>query len=254
MALVSDFNPNSVEGTQELDSGDLQRVVMTNNVSADDVTVSKYSTTSVQVLVEDSEGNEQLCVATCNFGSVTTSSVESVNGETGQIVLTGEDINVNTDEDAPTIADDLLVVKTDIGTLSTGLETAQNDIDGLGDQVSAIEGKIPDDASTENQLVTSSDIANFLDKTDTNDQTIAGNVDIQADLTVMGDAIFETANPICEATETYGNLDDGALVTKSNVESRVSGILPAYPSEDGTYVLKYVLEDGVGTLSWVLEE
>lgn len=249
--LISQFNGQNVEGVQETATGAFQRVVMTTAMEGTTILSGKKS---VEVLVEDDQGNEQLCVATVNFGTVGSASIESVNGETGVIVLTGEDIKVDSDASAPTIADDLLVAKSDIETLSTGLATAQNDIDGLGDQVSSIEGKIPDSASTENQLATASDIANFLDKTDTNDQTIAGNIDLQADLTVMGDAIFETANPICQATETYGNLDDGALVTKSNVESRVSGILPEYPNVDGTYVLKFVLDGGVGSLSWVKEE
>lgn len=171
------------------------------------------------------------------------SEIAKINGVLpvgNEVTLTGANINATVGGTADSVTSHLSTIKTDV--------------DDLGDQVAAIEGKIPSGASTTNQLAAKSDLANLLDKTSTSEHTIAGNIDLQADLKVMGDAIFETANPICQGTETYANLDDSALVTKSNVESRVSGILPEYPSEDGTYVLKFVLDGGVGSLSWVKEE
>lgn len=44
---------------------------------------------------------------------------------------------------------------------TTVTDTLRNDVDGLGDQVSDIEGKIPGDASTSNQLATKADLANI---------------------------------------------------------------------------------------------
>jgi hypothetical protein len=249
--LISQFNGQSVEGVQETEGGEFQRVVMTTAMEG---TTTLSGKKSVEVLVKDENDNEQLCVATVNFGTVSSASVESVNGKTGVIVLTGEDIDVNTDEGSRTIEDEFVVVNQDLDTLGEGLSTAQNDIDELGDQVSTIEGKIPDSAATTNQLVTASDIANFLDKTSTEEQSIAGNVSIDADLEVMGDTIFSTANPTCGTSAGYSDLDNGALPTKAQVESRIAALLPAYPSEDGTYGIELVVEDGVPTLSWVAKE
>ncbi|MBQ0113357.1 MAG: hypothetical protein KBT03_09530 [Bacteroidales bacterium] len=194
------------------------------------------------------------------------SEIAKINGVLpvgNEVTLTGANINATVDGEVDSITDHLNTIKEDLGDLGTQVATIEGKIPdsasttnqlATASDISGITSKIPSGASSSNKLATASDIANFLDKTSTEEQTLSGNLAIEADLSVMGDAIFETANPICQGTETYGNLDDGALVTKANVESRVSGILPEYPSEDGTYVLKFVLDGGVGSLSWVKEE
>lgn len=66
-----------------------------------------------------------------------TGAVHSVNGKTGAVKITIADLGAASADEVSTI---------------------KNDQDELGDQVSAIEGKIPGSASTTNQLATASDI------------------------------------------------------------------------------------------------
>lgn len=75
-------------------------------------------------------------------------AVASVNGQTGEVVLTAEDIKA-------TFAGEEESVQVAIDTLKT-------DQGDLGDQVSAIESKIPADASESNQLVTNVDLGGYL--------------------------------------------------------------------------------------------
>lgn len=209
--LISQFSGQSVEGVQETSTGAFQRVVMTTAMEG---TTTLSGKKSVEVLVKDDQDNEQLCVATVNFGTVSPASVESINGKTGVIVLTGEDIDVNTDTGAKTIDEEFTEVNTSLGTLGTGLTTAQGNIGTLQTKVSGIEDKIPTDASTSNKLATASDITGITEKIPS------------------------------------GASSSNKLATASDV----AGVLPEYPTDDGSYVLKYVVEDGVGTLSWVKEE
>lgn len=81
----------------------------------------------------------------------TSVAVSSVNGQTGEVVLTAEDINVSFAEEEETI--------------QTAISTLKEDQGDLGDQVSTIEGKIPESASTENPLATKQDLNGYLPAT-----------------------------------------------------------------------------------------
>ena len=74
--------------------------------------------------------------------------VASVNGQTGEVVLTAEDINVNFAEEETT--------------LQVAVDTLKEDQGQIGDQLQGIEEKIPEAASTENQLATKQDLNGYL--------------------------------------------------------------------------------------------
>lgn len=77
--------------------------------------------------------------------------VASVNGQTGEVILTAEDINVNFAEEETT--------------LQVAVDTLKEDQGQIGDQLQGIEEKIPEAASTENQLATKQDLNGYLPTT-----------------------------------------------------------------------------------------
>jgi len=75
--------------------------------------------------------------------------VSSVNGQKGNVVLTGADINATLTGDGDPVT----------ATVTDHLQTLKNDEAALGTQVSGIEEKIPAKASSTNQLATMEDIS-----------------------------------------------------------------------------------------------
>lgn len=75
-------------------------------------------------------------------------AVQSVNGKTGAVMLTGDDISSTLTGSGESIT----------ATITEHLQTLKNDENELGTQVSGIEEKIPSKASAKNQLATMEDV------------------------------------------------------------------------------------------------
>lgn len=125
-----------------------------------------------------------------------------------------------------------------IATNTGNIATLRNDVDGLGDQVSDIKGKIPQNATASNQLATKADLVNKQDTlvSGTNIKTVngesllgSGNVQIDAGGAMPVGAIFTTprTGTIEGAVEANGgeyNIADysgegsiGALLTAGSI-------------------------------------
>lgn len=90
-------------------------------------------------------------------------AVDSVNGKTGAVVLTGADINVSTD-DTTTVSDKLTTLETNVDTMGGTVETLDNDVEELGTQVAEIQttvNAIPNTYATKAEIpVATSDLTN----------------------------------------------------------------------------------------------
>lgn len=124
MALTGQYTTQSIENVQITDSGN-QRVVLSVPVSG---TVGALNTQEPTVLVDDGNGNKQLAMAVVNFGTVSASSLESVNGETGAVVLNGTNIEATVGGATDTVENHLNTIKTDLGDLGDDLTDLGNDV------------------------------------------------------------------------------------------------------------------------------
>lgn len=93
---------------------------------------------------------------------------------------------IDAEATARTSADDAL--QTSITKNASDITTLRNDVDGLGDQVSDIEGKIPGNASTSNQLATKADVTGL----ETSLATVAttGSYNDLGDKPTIGNAVL----------------------------------------------------------------
>ncbi len=121
------------------DNGDL---AVRTVAATEQATSSEYD----DLYARTTDGKRALRVV--GAGGSTGGAVDSVNGQTGAVILTGADINSTlTGTGDPVTA-----------TVTEHLQTLKNDESELGAQVSGIEEKIPAKASAQDQLATQSDI------------------------------------------------------------------------------------------------
>lgn len=116
MANITPHSVTSFEGVDASESGK-QRFIFTSPLNYKIVSEPKHN--SFQVITEDEKGNKQRAIATVSLGSISTSSVESVNGNVGVISLDGSNINCTYSGNLCTINNALEEIKADIDTLNT---------------------------------------------------------------------------------------------------------------------------------------
>lgn len=142
MAILTPFNELSTEAVQVTDSGDKQRVVYTNQISGN---VTSYNELSAEVVV-DVNGNKQRAIPVVSLGVVDSLAVESVNSQTGVVVLTAEDIETSNGNN---VSQDITTIKNDLGDLGEQVLTLQgvvnslvNDIDGVATALDELNGEV----------------------------------------------------------------------------------------------------------------
>lgn len=142
MAILTPFNELSTEAVQVTDSGDKQRVVYTRQI---DGNVTSYNELSAEVVV-DVDGNKQRAIPVVSLGVVDSLAVESVNSQTGVVVLTAEDIETSNGNN---VLQDITTIKNDLGDLGEQVLTLQgvvnslvNDIDGVATALDELNGEV----------------------------------------------------------------------------------------------------------------
>ena len=213
MALTGKYNTNSIENVQITDSGK-QRVVLSVPVNG---TIESVNMKEPTVLVDDGNGNKQLALAVVNFGTVSESSLESVNGETGAVVLEGSDIESIVGGSIDTVENHLNTIKADLGDIGDDLTELRNDIISktkTDEQVlrSPLNVKdelsITDGSGNEMQLAIIGGVA-----------TIATN----NGLDIISDTTFDS-NPTVVGQTNFDLMPNGNLVTKGQLQSVLSEI------------------------------
>lgn len=140
-------NPN-VDTGFVTDGNQKNKVQLVAQLDASDIELpSSPNSDSAYVTINGKKHKVKL-TAVLYGGGASESSVESVNGKKGDVVLTAADIDA-TLSDGET---------SETATVTQHLQTLKNDEKDLGDQVAGIEGKIPQNASTTNQLATKADL------------------------------------------------------------------------------------------------
>lgn len=120
----------------------------------------------------------------------------------GNVSITGSNINTT--------------VAGDTDTVQNHLNTIKNDLGDLGDQTAGIEEKIPQTASSSNQLVDSAGVSTM---------------------------IIETLEDYYTKTETAEKIDE-----------KISSKIPDAPEDDGSYTLKLTITDGVANYYWKADD
>lgn len=126
-------------------------------------------------------------------------------------------VQSNLDDEATARAGADSELQTNITKNASDITTLRNDVDGLGDQVSDIEGKIPGNASTSNQLATKADVTGL----ETSLATVAttGSYNDLGDKPTIGNAILT----ITRNNESAGNFTANATENKTiNISVPVS--------------------------------
>lgn len=115
MANITPHSTQTIDGVDE-SAGGKQRFLFTRVF--DGKIISKYNPTDIKVLVQDEDGNKQLALATVNIASVSTSSVESVNGNVGVVSITGDNLECTYSGNLCTLNSALEEIKADLDTLT----------------------------------------------------------------------------------------------------------------------------------------
>lgn len=140
-------NPN-VDTGFVTDGNQKNKVQLVAQLDASDIELpSSPNSDSAYVTINGKKHKVKL-TAVLHGGGSGGGDVSSVNGKKGVVVLTGADIDA-------TLSDGEI---SETATVTQHLQTLKNDEKDLGDQVAGIEGKIPQNASTTNQLATKADI------------------------------------------------------------------------------------------------
>lgn len=134
MAILTPFNELSTEAVQVTDSGDKQRVVYTKQI---DGNVTSYNELSAEVVV-DVNGNKQRAIPVVSLGVVDSLAVESVNSQTGVVVLTAEDIETS---NGSNVLQDITTIKNDLGDLGEQVLTLQGVVNSLLQKIENNSGK-----------------------------------------------------------------------------------------------------------------
>lgn len=118
-------------------------------------------------------------------------------------------VQSNLDDEATARAGADSELQTNITKNASDITTLRNDVDGLGDQVSDIESKIPGNASTSNQLATKADVTGL----ETSLATVAttGSYNDLGDKPTIGNAILT----ITRNNESAGNFTANATENKT---------------------------------------
>lgn len=222
--LISRYSTNSIQGTQETNSGDKQTVVMTTPVDGD---ITLGSPGSCQVLVSLADGRKQIAVATVNFGTVSPASIESVNGKVGTIVLTGEDVDATVGGTLASVQGHLQTIKDDLGEVGDSLTDLRNDAVVKGTaSLQTIKGPL---MATGELGVLGTGSEAFKVSFVNGQATIATN----NGLDILPDTSF-LHQPATEATASFDAIPNGALVSKAQLQEAINTIT-------GTHFDKWVI-------------
>ena len=127
-------------------TGTLRRAVATSDIQGTIEFQDNVNSTNAYVTTPDGEKHRVVLVA--NLSGSGAGDVTSVNGKTGAVTLTGNDINSTITGNSSDVTD----------TVTNHLQTLKNDQEANGTQIHEIEAKIPQSATETNQLTTKEDL------------------------------------------------------------------------------------------------
>lgn len=131
-------------------TGTLRRAVATSDIQGTIEFQDNVNSTNAYVTTPDGEKHRVVLVANLggSGGGSGSGDVTSVNGKTGAVTLTGNDINSTITGNGSDVTD----------TVTNHLQTLKNDQEANGTQIHEIEAKIPQSATETNQLTTKEDL------------------------------------------------------------------------------------------------
>lgn len=152
-----------------VDGENNQRADFTYNLDSN-WTVEKYSEDQSSLIFTNGE-NKQRATVVYNIGNSGGDSgsgdVTSVNGKTGTVVLSGDDIKSTVTGNGTEVTD----------TVTNHLQTLKNDQEANGTQIHEIEAKIPQSATEDNQLATKQDVTDLSTSIDVKLNTKQNTID-----------------------------------------------------------------------------
>lgn len=185
-----------------------QRADFTYNLDSN-WTTEKFSEDQSSLVFTNGK-NKQRAIVVYNIGNSSgggsgSGDVTSVNGKTGAVVLSGDDINSTVTGNGSAVTD----------TITNHLQTLKNDQEANGTQIHEIEAKIPQSASEDNQLATKAEITSLNNKIDTKQDIIDDLDTIRSGATAGSTAVQPAAIADMEtksnASATYQLKGDYAL-------------------------------------------
>lgn len=131
-------------------TGTLRRAVATSDIQGTIEFQDNVNSTNAYVTTQDGEKHRVVLVANLgnSGGGSGSGDVTSVNGKTGAVVLSGNDIKSTVTGNGSAVTD----------TVTNHLQTLKNDQEANGTQIHEIEAKIPQSATETNQLTTKEDL------------------------------------------------------------------------------------------------
>ena len=131
-------------------TGTLRRAVATSDIQGTIEFQDNVNSTNAYVTTPDGEKHRVVLVANLggSGGGSGSGDVTSVNGKTGAVTITGNDIKSTITGNGADLTD----------TVTNHLQTLKNDQEANGTQIHEIEAKIPQSATETNQLITKEDL------------------------------------------------------------------------------------------------